>query len=80
MVFLLLRIEELRKVLPGSPYLPPAAIGRLRFSRKEAAALLAISVRLLDKRVKEGFLHPVFEGSHPRFTLDELLRYARQSH
>lgn len=55
------------------------AIGPVLLSRRDAAALLQISVRMLDRLVKAGDIAPVRLGDRVLFLRESLERFARRS-
>jgi excisionase family DNA binding protein len=58
----------------------PALPQKLRYTRREAAIQLAVSVRTVDYRVASGELKPVRDGKRVLFTRQELDRFARRDH
>ena len=49
---------------------------KIRYRYAEAAQLLGISRAKVYRRIREGRLTPVYDGSQPFLTHDELMRYA----
>jgi len=55
-------------------------LSKLRFTRKEAAALLGISARHLDYRVRTGALKTIRDGARVFFAAGALRQYASRDH
>jgi hypothetical protein len=53
---------------------------KLRYSRKEAASKLNMSLRTLDRRIAEKELHVRRDGHRVFLILDELRRYSQTDH
>ena len=49
---------------------------KFRYSYTEAAESLGISKNKIYRRIREGRLRPIYDGSQPFLTHEELLRYA----
>jgi len=49
---------------------------KLRYRYTEAAEVLGISRAKIYRRIREGRLTPVYDGSQPFLTHEELTRYA----
>ena len=60
--------------------LPPVTVPKLLFSRKEAAATLAISIRNLDSRIAAKELPIRKFGSRILISHDALLSFASRDH
>lgn len=52
---------------------------KFRYRYADAADLLGISKAKIYRRIREGRLHPVYDGSQPFLTHEELARYAAQN-
>ena len=49
---------------------------KLRYRYTEAAEVLGISKAKIYRRIREGRLTPVYDGTQPFLTHEELMRYA----
>jgi excisionase family DNA binding protein len=56
------------------------AMTKLRYSRREAAALLGVSQRHLDNRILTGALKVIRDGSRVFISLAQLRAYANRDH
>jgi excisionase family DNA binding protein len=52
---------------------------KLRYRYAEAAEVLGISKAKIYRRIAEGRLTPVYDGSQPFLTHEEVTRYAHQA-
>jgi len=55
-------------------------VERILYPRREAAELLAMSVRTLDQYAKVGEIHPRYQGGKVVYHRSELERFARMNH
>ena len=55
-----------------------STVERLLVSRKEAAAMLGVSARTIDRMVAAGRLKPLRIGRLVRFPVEDLRRLARE--
>ena len=52
---------------------------KLRYRYTEAAEVLGISRAKIYRRIREGRLHPVYDGAQPFLSHEELQRYANEA-